>query len=72
MSDRAAFEGIQSATILKPGDKVLLVVAQMLSQRQADNLSQRIADRFPGIDFAFVSGVEDVVVKPTEGSTDDV
>jgi hypothetical protein len=70
MSDRAAFEGIQSATILNPGDRVLVVVGRDLTQRQSDNMSQRLADWFPGVDFAFLSGVEDVVVKPTEGSAD--
>jgi hypothetical protein len=55
-NDRAAFEGIQSATILKPGDRVLVVVGRDLTHRQADNMSQRLADWFPGVDFGFLSG----------------
>ena len=68
--DRRAFEGIQSATILRPGDQVLIVVHHVVTQRQAHNLSNRLGEMFPDINFAFVSGVEDVLVQPAEGSTD--
>lgn len=70
MTDRNAFEGIQSATILKPGDQILVVVSHVITDRQANDMSQRLAYSFPGVSFAFLSGVEDVVVKPSEGSTD--
>lgn len=69
-TDRAAFEGIQSATILRPGDRVLVVVHHVLSRKQADNMTDRLAAEFPDIHFAFVSGVEDVLVQPAEGSTE--
>lgn len=68
-TDRAAFEGIQSATILKPGDRVLLIVEQW-DMEQLDRARDALSERFPEVEFTYVKGVEDVVVKPSEGSTD--
>ena len=70
MTDRAAFEGIQSATILKPGDKVLLTVGRGWDRYQMHLAQHEMSQRFPEVEFLFVCGVEDVVVKPSEGSTD--
>lgn len=66
---RAAFEGIQSATILKPGDRVLLVVSDWRIDRR-DQAVHLLSERFPEAEFTFITGVEDVLVKPAEGSTE--
>lgn len=68
---RAAFEGIQSATILKPGDRVLLIVEDRWHMQRRDEARRQLSERFPEVEFTFINGVEDVVVKPSEGSTDD-
>lgn len=71
--DRAAFEGIQSATILKPGDRVLVVVEGKSEPGAIEHMRDMrtaLHDRFPGTEFTFVFGVDDVVVKSAEGSAD--
>jgi len=72
-TDRSAFEGIQSATILKPGDRVLLVLAAAhWSPAKARTARDGfLAERFPDVEFTLAIGIDDVVVKPTEGSAPD-
>jgi hypothetical protein len=67
---RNAFEGIQSATVLKPGDRVLLVVRDGWNRERVDRAARLLAERFPEVEFTFTDRVEDVVVKPSEESSE--
>jgi len=64
MDDRNPFENVRSATILKPGDRVLIEMIEHATPEQVHNLADQIKERFPDVDFAFVSGVNSVYVAP--------
>lgn len=76
--DRAAFEGIQSATILRPGDRVLIDCGMHARRSDIEALASYLKERMPDVEFAVIGGArvvsavgaEDVVVKPAEGSTE--
>jgi len=62
--DRTAFEGVSSATVLKPGDKVLVTLGRPANRAEVDMLSAHLRERFPEVDFAIISGAESVTVQP--------
>jgi hypothetical protein len=66
---REAFEGIKSATILRPGDSVLLVLDGWPTPRQMEDIQQRLGDRFPDVAFTIASCISDVVVRPAVPSS---
>jgi phosphoketolase len=66
MIDRIAFEDITSATILKPGDKVLLVVTGKWTMERIEYAQGILRERFPEAEFTLVSQVDDVIVKPAD------
>lgn len=76
--DRRAFEGIQSATILRPGDRVLIDCGMRARRSDIDALASYLKERAPDVVWVVVGGTrvvsaapaEDVVVKPSEGSAD--
>lgn len=71
---RAAFEGIQSATVLKPGDRVLIDCGMSARRSDVDALHSYLKERMPDVVFAVIGGArvvsaaptEDVVVEPVE------
>ena len=72
--ERKVFEHIESATVLKPGDRVLLTVDW--GHRDLEVLEEaksKLAERFPGVEFTFVTDVESVTIMPglVEENTDD-
>lgn len=74
---RAAFEGIQSATILKPGDRVLIDCGMKARRSDIEALHSYLKECVPDVVFVVLGGVrvvaapvaEDVVVKPAEETT---
>ena len=69
VDERIAFEGISSATVLKPGDKVLLTTDKRWSPAQFAEFLETIRKAkeegpFGGIDFLVVSGIDSVTVEP--------
>jgi hypothetical protein len=69
--DRTAFEGISSATVLKPGDKVLLTTDKRWSPAEFDALRDMLRKAkeegpFAGVDFLVVSGIGSVTVVPEQ------
>ncbi len=70
MNDRGAFEGIQSATILKPGDRVLIDCGKGARRSDIDTVLSELNECFPGVVFFALGGASVVQVQPAEGSTD--
>jgi hypothetical protein len=68
--DREAFLGIETATIIKPGDRVLLTVDGRWDQRSVADAQKLITERFPDAVFTFVTGVDKVTIAPA-GPADD-
>jgi len=71
MSDRGVFEAVSSATVLKPGDLVLLTTDERWSPSEMDAFQRGIAAaraEHPEfhVEFLVVSGVESVSVEPGE------
>lgn len=64
MTDRNAFDDIRSATILKPGDNVLIAVDGRWDMAKLDALTRHLTDRFPEARFTVLSDVDQVIVKP--------
>lgn len=60
---RAAFAGIQSATILKPGDRVLIDCGRGARLSDIDALSRKLKEWFPDVQFAVLGGVQVVAVE---------
>jgi phosphoketolase len=63
---RVAFEDVATATILKPGDKVLLVVSGNWTMERVDYAQKLLGERFPDAEFTFVSQVDTMIVKPAD------
>ncbi len=66
LPDRSVFEGISSATLLRPGDRVLLTVSGRWTMQQFDEANKYTGGRWPDIEFVFITEVESVVIKPAE------
>lgn len=47
----------------RPGDRVLLVVKQAISMQAADRMYEALRKRLPGVEFAIVSGVDQIAVE---------
>jgi hypothetical protein len=62
--DRTAFESISSATILKPGDKVLVTLRDWPNPDDIAEYRKRLTERFPGVEFTVASGIDQVAVVP--------
>jgi hypothetical protein len=52
---------VAEALILKPGDRVLLLVQRNWTNQFVDQARSVLGERFPDVTFAFVSGVERAV-----------
>ncbi len=55
-NDRSVFEAISSATLLKPGDRVLLHMERPWSMQEVDQAKAVLHERAPGVTFVFVTG----------------
>lgn len=60
--DRSVFESISTATLLKPGDRVLLTVSRRWSQQQLHDANEYVGKNWPDIEFVFATEVDDVVI----------
>jgi hypothetical protein len=56
--------------VLNPGDKVLVSLTYAFSMQEMDHVKAYLVDRFPGVEFALLCGVESVTVQRAEESTD--
>jgi hypothetical protein len=64
INSRRVFADVETATILKPGDRVLLTVNPQWTPAMVHRAEEIFAERFPGVTFGFAGGVESVVVMP--------
>lgn len=53
---------VADALVLKPGDRVLLMTTRLMSRMEMDEARGRLAGLFPGVTFAFGSGIESAAV----------
>lgn len=53
--DRSVFECIETATMLKPGDRVLITTSAKWSHEQVQRADGVMAARFPGVEFTFLT-----------------
>lgn len=65
---RSVFEGISSATLLKPGDRVLLTVSARWTMHHSHEADRYLSERWPDVEFVFLTEIDSVLVKPAEGS----
>lgn len=54
----------RSATVLRPGDRVLLHTRRDVTMREADEIRGRLRQRFPDVEFTLASGIDGVLVAP--------
>lgn len=47
-----------NALRVKPGDQVLLIMQKPMNLEQAQDMKDRLAHWFPGVQFHFLTGVE--------------
>lgn len=62
--------GIRTATVLKPGDRVLLVVDSAWSEAHVHRVLDKLKEGAPEVRFLMVCGVGEVVIKPAEEATE--
>lgn len=64
---------IDTATVLRPGDKVLLTVSDEPDDEACVTVMSELRKAFPGVEFFLVCGVSGVVVQTPdqEGTQDD-
>lgn len=60
---RNAFEGIQSATILRPGDRVLIDCGRAARRSDIDALARLLKERFPDVEFTVIGGAQVIAVE---------
>lgn len=59
---------IRTATVLRPGDHVLLTVSDtQLTPEDLDGMVAALSDRFPDVRFTIAAGISDIAVQPKEG-----
>jgi hypothetical protein len=56
---------------LVEGDRVLVVMRNGYSQEQLDSFAVKTRERFPGVEFTFVTGVQQIAVQQAEKETAD-
>lgn len=66
LADAIIAAPVVSATVLKPGDRVLLVLDGVVYEREAQGMRETLEARFPGTTFTIASGVSEVVVQPAD------
>lgn len=66
-----ALADVRSATILKPGDRVLVDLGRPATPQDMDRIADTMKLRFPDVEFTFLCGAESVLVKPAEEPADD-
>lgn len=64
LADAIIAAPVASATVIKPGDSVLLVLDGVVYEREAQGMRETLEARFPGTSFTIASGVSEVVVQP--------
>lgn len=52
------------ATIIRPGDKLVVRTSADLSQKQADEWRAMLAERLPGVDVTFIVADQLLVYRP--------
>lgn len=52
---------VRTATVIKPGDHVLLTTIEPFGQDLA-KMRDALLERFPGVEFTFVAGVTDIAI----------
>lgn len=57
---------VAEALVLKPGDRVLLLVGANWPMEYVDRAQSVLKERFPDVAFAFASGVDQAVIEPAE------
>lgn len=53
---------VETATVIKPGDRVLVTVSHSLSNADASGMTEQLMKAFPGVDFAVLTGVSGIAV----------
>lgn len=56
--------GKAQVVTVKPGDRVLLVMRHPFTEQNIDEWDALLGERFPGVTFTFMYGVESVVHQP--------
>lgn len=71
--ERKVFEHIESATVLKPGDRVLLTVSRHWSGEELLRADEVLRERFPDVEFVFLSEASAMIMPSglAEENTDD-
>ena len=57
---RGSLDGI----VLRPGDRVLIALNQPSTAEHASRMAGVLSSRFPGVEFTFVDGVNNLAVMP--------
>lgn len=52
-----------AAPVFHAGDRVMLTTSRQLTLEQVERMRAMLADRFPGVEFGFVTGVDGVAVQ---------
>jgi len=61
---------IKTATVIRPGDRVLLTAANAeLSAEDLDGMVAALTDRFPGTIFVIAAGISNIAVQPGDEDT---
>lgn len=55
---------VAEALTLRPGDRVLLRFASHIPPRDVQHISQGLHERFPGVEFTWLCGVDEIAVQP--------
>lgn len=50
--------------VLRPGDNVLIALAEDLDQAEAQDMASKLRDSFPGIEFTVITGISGLLVQP--------
>ena len=56
---------VADALVMKPGDRVLLLVSDRWTREFVAEASYVLRERFPDVTFAFVSGVDKAIIEPS-------
>lgn len=61
---RTAANHFPTALVVRPGDRVLIALRHMhLELSEAEGMRDELLERFPGVEFSVIGGVEQVVVQ---------
>jgi hypothetical protein len=69
LADAIIAAPVASATVIKPGDSVLVVLDGVRTMAELEEFKELLGPRFPGVSITIATGVSEVVVKPADGGS---